>query len=307
MEENNNIFVSSRGLLKSCDYYPNTQYSSIRHMYDYPNIEKLKNVINPSIYVCSSAIYHFIQVFLPLIDFSFILVSGDCDETIPDEILCYKDFDKFLNDKRLIHWFCQNMIVNHEKITKMPIGLDYHTLRTRPMWGPLSNCVDQEKILLHIVNKSIPFWNRKIECYSNFHFTINTKLGYDRRDALKNIDKNLIYYEENKVSRLITWNKQTAYAFVACPHGGGLDCHRNWEALCLGCIPIVKTSAIDDLYKDLPVLIVENWENITIDLLNFTIRAFKKKFENNEFNMKKLHLNYWLELINHCKLNFYKQ
>ena len=42
--------------------------------------------------------------------------------------------------------------------------------------------------------------------------------------------------------RLITWNKQKDFAFVLCPHGGGLDCHRNWEALCLGCIPIVKTS-----------------------------------------------------------------
>ena len=57
--------------------------------------------------------------------------------------------------------------------------------------------------------------------------------------------------EEKPVSRLITWNKQKDFAFVICPHGGGLDCHRNWEALCLGCIPIVKTSKIDNLYKDL--------------------------------------------------------
>jgi hypothetical protein len=301
MEENNNIFVSSRGLLKLCDYFPNTQYSSIRQMYDYPSIEKLKNIKNPSIYVCSSAIYHFVQVFLPLIEFSFILVSGDSDETVPEEILSGEDFNKLLNDKRLLHWFCQNMTVNHKKITKIPIGLDYHTLRTRPLWGPLMNCDEQEKNLLNIIEKSIPFWNRKILCYSNFHFTMNTKLGFDRHEALKKINKDLIYYEENKVSRLITWNKQIEYAFVACPHGGGLDCHRNWEALCLGCIPIVKTSGIDSLYKDLPVLIVEDWENITIDLLNYTIIEFKKKFENNEFNMKKLHLNHWLELINNCK------
>jgi hypothetical protein len=301
MEENNNTFVSSRGLLKLCDYFPNTQYSSIRQMHDYPSIEKIKKVKNPSIYVCSSAIGHFLQVFLPFIEFPFILVSGDCDETVPDEILSKTQFNALLNDERLIHWFSQNMTVEHEKITKIPIGLDYHTLRTRPLWGPMSNCEEQEKMLTMIIKKAIPFWDRKIMCYSNFHFTMNTKLGHDRKDAFNKIDKNLIYYEENKVSRLITWNKQKDYAFVVCPHGGGLDCHRNWEALCLGCIPIVKTSYIDSLYKDLPVLIVKNWEDITIDLLNTTIIEFRLKFENNEFNMEKLHLSYWLKLINFCK------
>jgi len=298
MQENNNIFVSSRGLLKLCDYFPNTQYSSIRHMHDYPSIEKIKTVKNPSIYVCSSAIGHFLQVLLPFIEFPFILVSGDCDETVPDEILSKTQFNSLLNDARLIHWFSQNMTVEHEKITKIPIGLDYHTLRTRPLWGPVSNCEEQEKMLTMIIKKAIPFWERKIMCYSNFHFTMNTKLGHDRKDALKNIDKNLIYYEENKVSRLITWNKQKEYAFVACPHGGGLDCHRNWEALCLGCIPVVKTSYIDSVYKDLPVLIVKKWEDINIDLLNTTVIEYRLKFENNEFNMEKLHLNYWLKLIN---------
>ena len=195
MEENNNIFVSSRGILKSCDYFPITQYSSIRQMYNYPNIEKIKNIKNPSIYVCSSAIQHFIQVFLPLIEFSFILVSGDCDETIPDEILTQTEFNKLINDKRLKHWFCQNMTVEHEKITKIPIGLDYHTLRTRPLWGPISGCEEQEKMLTMIIKKAIPFWERKIMCYSNFHFTMDTKLGYDRKDAFNKIDNNLILYE----------------------------------------------------------------------------------------------------------------
>ena len=239
---------------------------------------------------------------LPLINFSFILVSGDCDETIPNEILNKNDFINLINDKRIIHWFCQNMTFKHNKITKLPIGLDYHTLTQRPLWGPISNCEEQEKMLKLIKNKSVLFYNRNIKCYANFHFSMNTKLGYDRKDAYQKIDKNLVYYEENKVLRIITWNKQKDYAFVICPHGGGLDCHRNWEALCLGCIPIVKTSLIDDLYKDLPVLIVKDWDVINKKLLNKKINIFKKKFENNEFNMEKIKLSYWTNLINSCKL-----
>jgi len=301
MSENNNIYVSSRGLLKSCDYFSLTPQSSIKQLINYPPLEKIKNIKNPSIYICGSAIKHFINVLLPLINFSFILVSGDCDETIPQEILTSNDFNKLINDKRIIHWFCQNMTIDHDKITRIPIGLDYHTLTQRPLWGPISTCQDQETMLNMIRDKSIPFYNRNIKCYANFQFSMNTKLGYDRKDAYNKIDKNLIHYEENKVTRLITWNKQKDYAFVICPHGGGLDCHRYWEALCFGCIPIVKTSSIDNLYKDLPVLIVKKWEDININLLSNTISEFKRKYENNEFNLEKIKLNYWIDLINKYK------
>ena len=301
MEENNNIYVSSRGLLKSCDYFSLTPNSSIRQLINYPQLEKIKNIKNPSIYICSSAITHFINTMLPLIEFPFILVSGDCDETIPQEILTPNNFNNLINDKRLLHWFCQNMTLDHPKITRIPIGLDYHTLTQRPLWGPITSCQDQEKMLIMIKDNCVPFWNRNIKCYANFQFSMNTKLGYDRQDAYQKIDKKLIYYEENKVTRLITWNKQKDFAFVICPHGGGLDCHRNWEALCLGCIPIVKTSPIDNLYKDLPVLIVKRWEDIDINILNNTISQFKEKYENDEFNMEKIKLSYWTNLINSHK------
>ena len=203
MEENNNIYISSRGLLKSCDYFSLTPHSSIRQLYNYPQLEKIKNIKNPSIYICSSAIYHFITAMLPLIDFSFILVSGDCDETIPEEILNNNTLLKLLNDNKLIHWFCQNMTFEHNKITIIPIGLDYHTLTQRPLWGPTSSCQDQEKMLIMIKEKSVPFYNRTVKCYANYHFSMNTKLGYDRKDAFQKIDKELVYYESNKVTRLI--------------------------------------------------------------------------------------------------------
>jgi hypothetical protein len=69
--EENNIFVSSRGILKSCNYYSLTPYSSIKQLYNYLPLENIKTIKNPSIYICSSAILHFINTMLPLIDFSF--------------------------------------------------------------------------------------------------------------------------------------------------------------------------------------------------------------------------------------------
>ena len=86
-----------------------------------------------------------------------------------------------------------------------------------------------------------------------------------------------------KIERYQSWMKQIGYAFVASPHGNGLDCHRTWEALCLGCIPIVKTSPLDDLYEGLPVLIVGEWRDICENLLLETIENFKNIEELNKY------------------------
>jgi hypothetical protein len=103
-----------------------------------------------------------------------------------------------------------------------------------------------------------------------------------------------MYYEPKRVNRKISFENQIKYAFVVSPLGNGLDCHRTWEALCIGCIPIVKTSPLDSLYEDLPVLIVQNWYDISKELLEKTIEEFKNK----KFNYDKLLLKYWVDYIN---------
>jgi hypothetical protein len=162
-----------------------------------------------------------------------------------------------------------------------------------PSWGPKLNPSEQELILQNIIQKAPPFWQREIKCYSNFHFSMSTKFAYDRVDAYKQLPKQLIYYEPTHSLREQSWTKQSQYAFVISPHGNGLDCHRTWEALVLGCIPIVKTSGLDSLYNDLPVLIVKNWSDVNNTLLQNTVNEYKNKI----FNYERLLLSYWVGLI----------
>jgi len=299
MNESNNNFVSSRGILKSCDYHSFTPQSSIRVSDKYPHYNVLETINDPIIYICGSAIPHFISVLLPLLKKPFILVSGDCDESIPYDIMNNDQFETFISNPLLIHWFSQNMLINnHPKMTPMPIGLDYHTMTTKTVWGPITSTHVQEKMLNNIIETSKHFSERKVKCYSNFHFSMNTKYAYDRKDALNSIPKELVYYEEKHVPRIVSWSKQKELAFVISPHGGGYDCHRTWEALALGCIPIVKKSNIDVLYEYLPVLIVEKWEDVTLELLEKTIDDFKNK----SFQYEKLTLTYWTK-----KIHSYKQ
>ena len=54
------------------------------------------------------------------------------------------------------------------------------------------------------------------------------------------------------------------FAFVASPPGNGLDTHRTWEAMYLGCVPIVLRSTMTEFYESigLPVWIVDSFEDL---------------------------------------------
>ena len=81
------------------------------------------------------------------------------------------------------------------------------------------------------------------------------------------------------------------FVFVLCPYGGGLDTHRLWEALILGCIPIIKSSGLDPLFEDLNVCIVKSWSDVNLTRLLQHVETMKPT------NKNKLTLNYWIEKI----------
>jgi hypothetical protein len=324
-------YINIRGLLKSCDIHSLTPVSSIHDLigYDY----EFKSDTNPmiyTIYICNSAISKFANKLknekaFKKLNCKFIVVSGDSDDTCPDDLFSmdndsvtiHTKFMEFIENDKIIHWFSQNCILpknTHKKLSQIPIGLAYHHLHNEDIEHEAKKIVSpmkQEALLDNIIynqqskKMKMPFWKRYLKCYINFNFENNymrSRFGYDRYEAITKIPKNLIFSEKDEVSRTISWNTQANYAFVVSPFGNGYDCHRTWEALILGCIPIVKKSGIDNLYDDLPVLIVQDWSYITEQLLRKTIEDFKKKHEKGEFNYDKLTLNYWINKINSHKI-----
>ena len=54
------------------------------------------------------------------------------------------------------------------------------------------------------------------------------------------------------------------YKFVISPEGNGIDCHRHYEALIAGCIPIIEDNPnIKNKYKGCPVLYTTDYSEIT--------------------------------------------
>ena len=87
--------------------------------------------------------------------------------------------------------------------------------------------------------------------------------------------------------------KQSYFSFS--PPGNGIDCHRIWECLYLGCVPVVLKNNISfGEFSDLPILFVDNFTNITKDFLESQIPNYHP-FTPTDY--KKLDLTYWKDLI----------
>ena len=82
--------------------------------------------------------------------------------------------------------------------------------------------------------------------------------------------------------------------FVISPPGNGIDCHRIWEALYLGTVPIVEKSSAFRNFTDLPILFIDRWEDVTLDF----VKAQIPYFYNHKFDLTKITLPYWKALIN---------
>jgi len=291
-------FVNSRGILKSCTFHSPNPKSSCNYDKKYLYYMLLNMFDGMSVYVCSDLLKFFVSTVLPKMNKRFVLVSGDSDLCVPREILTQNETARLLNSPYLIKWFLQNtQIQNCNKMIQIPIGLDYHTISNDPScnWkleneGHLPR--EQESILMDIRNNSKPLSERKIKIYVNF--TLTSDRFNDRKESLEKINPDLMEINNNFTKRTINWEIITNYAFVLSPFGNGMDCHRTWESICLGSVPIVKAPNFRKLFEDLPVLIVNNWSDITQELLENTIQDFETK----TFNYDKIKLNYWVSKIN---------
>jgi hypothetical protein len=283
-------YVSSRGLLKSCVHRSPNPVSSQTHVDWDLKIDQMKD--GDTVYICSSALLDFVNRILPQIKTRFILLSGDSDASIPTSVLPSDEFCKLISSGYLIVWFSQNLGFSPKvvpKVRHLPIGLDYHTMANNDMfWGPRSAPIIQEELLMAISARGRPLAGRQTKAYTTFHFAIHRGT---RQQAYDQIPKELVYYEPDHISRETSWNKQIEYAFVVSPQGEGMDCHRTWEALCLGCIPIVISTPLNYMFDGLPVLIVESWSDINPELLRKTQSEYSKKEWSTDSN--KLLLKYW--------------
>jgi len=153
---------------------------------------------------------------------------------------------------KIKHWFCTNPPeVKSDKIIPLPIGFeepDRDGGSQKTLLECLNNRCDynlkSDNIFLpyHTINTN-KNRNKAVDYLKGLHFVDTQNERRNIKDYLKIIDK---------------------YKFTICLEGAGPDTHRNYEALLVGSVPIMKNSTIKKVfdYHSLPGIFVDSWEEL---------------------------------------------
>ena len=207
--------------------------------------------------------------------------------------------EKYLNHHLLNHWFTWNKQYEHPKLTCIPIGLnaDRH-LESMKTYVSEKNSVNRDK--LFAVNLSVntnPARQGLVDLAQTDWIDFCTFIDSIPFSSIRM----QFSYIEREIKICVTdpecYKQMTNFKFILSPAGAGLDCHRTWEALYLGTIPIVLSSSIDELFTDLPVVIVKSWEEITEKFLAEKYNEVQSNWENKKYDVNKLYFEYWKKMI----------
>lgn len=166
---------------------------------------------------------------------------------------------KILSSDKLVCWWGQNLCFIHEKMRFLPIGL------ANTMW-------DHGKVENFMIDST-----KKSE---NIYFNFNIYTNREKREPCFNAFKaQLEFLPMVPVAQNI--NRLAKYKWCICPEGNGVDTHRLWEAMYLGCVPIVLRSPFIDALMyytegELPIYVVNSWNSD--DLPDYSQYQFDSKW-----------------------------
>lgn len=227
---------------------------------------------------------HFLSKFLrqlKSVKYSFILITHHSDCNVDEKFL------SIVNNKKLIHWYAQNCLLKHKKISNFPIGLED---RWRHNNGIIQDFIKLRKKKVNKISRIL------------YGFSVSTNIMV-RKPAQQTLGKLSItdyYYETSRVYR----KKLINYMFVACPEGNGIDTHRFWEALYLNVIPVTTNKNFYSQFENLPILAINKWADLgsySEDDLNSFYQKNKHKFKLIQY----IWMNYWKKHIK-TKIKKYK-
>lgn len=207
----------------------------------------------------------------PQISDPYILISHNSDDDVPGH------FREYLDDDKLSAWFGENWDgYVHPKMHSIPMGMATFEW-SNGKGDVMRKIIDAAPVKEHLVHMS---------------FTIQTN-HTERSEVNRLFSKEPFVFHTNRKGFEKYLLEVAASKFELAPRGFAWDTFRLWECLYLGTIPIVKTSPLDSLYEDLPVLIVEDWKDVTEEFLNKKYLEMSQR----QYNMEKTTIDYWLNII----------
>lgn len=197
------------------------------------------------------------------------LISGQSDRLIDEHIFSKKP-------DCIKTWFAINVTYSHKDLIPIPLGIANE-------YSPKNIRVSD------IDNSKIKNFKKLEKLYVNLRK--NTNLN--ERSGIENLfkDEEWVTFKEPNLNIKQYMTDLSLHKFVLCPWGNGIDTHRLWETLYSGGIPVTKFNTAYESFKNLPIIFVNNYEEINIDFLQ------KESMKVNKNKLDLLLNNYWIELI----------
>lgn len=164
-----------------------------------------------------------------------------------------------------------NAIYNDDKVVPFPYGLQRPIERDIP-----DNRLAIMKQLAEEDAKVTPTKLLYINCGIGRNPERKPLEAFEGLDwATTRFNKDSMFFPYNKYREFIA--EMRDHKFMICPEGHGIDCHRNWELLYMRRVPVMKKSPyFARLMAGFPVLFVEEWSDVTKELLEANEHLFQE-------------------------------
>lgn len=178
--------------------------------------------------------------------------------------------------------FSKNILDGVPGLVPIPIGLENASLNHN---GKLHYYYDA-------LDGRIPEVKKTRRVLSSFHSSTNPQV----REAVADLFRQSEFGHEDTFRKSLDYRLEVQKTrFVISPPGNGPDCHRTWEAIYLGAVPVVlEGSLAGSLSKDLPILAVNNYEEflgLSSSDMDVRYRELRSK------SLTKAFMPYWISLL----------
>jgi glycosyltransferase involved in cell wall biosynthesis len=135
--------------------------------------------------------------------------------------------------------------------------------------------------------------SRRVFCAINPNTDIVRRpSGTNRRSILATLQSNGI--TNVHIDPEAYYSNLPSYKFVISPEGNGVDCHRHYEALIAGCIPILERNPLaEEKYRNCPILWTSDYSEITPEYLD----AKYEEMTAQVYDFSSLFLGYYSDAI----------
>ena len=240
-----------------------------------------------------------------------LLMTNNKDASFPDnDIVKKEDWEDFIKDDKVKAIYTHNPRYwkEYPKVKPLPIGVKWQSQSTflygadksdlHQIYSSVSTSPQQTKDLFERDNRTDTVWmrpmmsRRKSNKYDHDNEALNTPRSEIQTMLERNASKSTVAAVE-RMDQIQYFQNLQSHRFVISPVGSGLDSHATWEALLAGTVPILPHSPLDPMFEDLPVWLVNNWEEVTDE----SVAKKSKELRSRTYNWDKVFVQGWKDEI----------